>query len=1028
MHAALVEQLPDPVLHITGDGTVLAANAACERVLGYAPGELVGTNIVRLIPADRLEEAAGMREQTSAGEEAPNRFTQRLRRDGSLIDVRELVMTIRDEKGAVVAFSVVMRDATEWLRTRDELVRNERMFRARFDDVHLPQLVVGFDSVIKDVNDAFCRLLGFSRTRLIGTSVHDLRHPSEPASTGNPVSRRFGKRANSTWERVLAKADGTAVPVLFQGARVPDADGGEVLAVFVQDLSELKAARETLLRREALHAAMERHASEWGLLIQTAQHRAFVSYASSAVHTSLGYGADELTTRAVDELIHPDDLDRAESTFRTVLHQEDGEDWITVRVRHANGSWRWVEFCVSNCTRQAHIGAMLVIGRDVTDRVEADLALRSSEARFRAMVQTAQEGLAVISGETGRTVFANEKLTEILSRSLEEIYSMTILELLDDKDSSFLLDRLERRARIGTETYELSYLHPDGAPRVLRITSSPLDDGNGTIGSLAMVSDVTAERAVEEQLRQQALYDDLTGIANKTLLRDRLEHSLARSKRAGGRPVAVLFADLDQFKLINDSFGHAAGDELLRQVADRLQGVVRNDDTVARFGGDEFVIIAEDTHEQAAREMADRVLAAFAEPFVVDCRRAYVTASIGVVSAPTGTVDDLLRFADAAMYDAKRRGRSRVQVFDPTIVENATANLHLSSDLREAIENDELELHYQPVVDLRSGRITGVEALARWTHPARGNVPPREFVAIAETMGLAPRLDEWVLRRACSDIPELRAALGADLRVSVNISARHLSDSDLPQRVISALASAGVGGGTLMLEITETALMGDPDNARTMIEELRAHGVRIAIDDFGTGYSSLSYLSRLPVDSLKIDRTFIEHITQQQDAMSIAASVVDLARGLRLNTVAEGVETEEQARLLHRLGCPEAQGWLWSRALPLPELIATVRSLAGGVFRRAIDKPHRTPRPDKRGVVTADHGLHEIVRLHREGASPASIAAALNAEGYRTPEDQQWHRATVARVINDTAYPEFFGPASGRSSQASDAVRRLADR
>jgi hypothetical protein len=264
--------------------------------------------------------------------------------------------------------------------------------------------------------------------------------------------------------------------------------------------------------------------------------------------------------------------------------------------------------------------------------------------------------------------------------------------------------------------------------------------------------------------------------------------------------------------------------------------------------------------------------------------------------------------------------------------------------------------------------------------------------------------------------------------VSVNISARHLGDSGLPQRVIGALASAGVGGGTLMLEITETALMGDPDNARTMIEELRAHGVRIAIDDFGTGYSSLSYLSRLPVDTLKIDRTFIEHITQQQDAMSIAASVVDLARGLRLNTVAEGVETEEQARLLHRLGCPEAQGWLWSRALPLPELVATVRSLAGGVFRRAIDKPHRTPRPDKRGVVTADHGLHEIVRLHREGASPASIAAALNAEGYRTPEDQQWHRATVARVINDTAYPEFFGQASGRGAQASDTVRRLADR
>ncbi|HET6818802.1 MAG TPA: EAL domain-containing protein [Mycobacteriales bacterium] len=928
----------------------------------------------------------------------------------------------RDPAMAPVASPVGDVSVTDLAR----LVRNERMYRARFDAVQLPQLVVAFDGVISEVNAAFCRLLGRSRSSLIGSNVHELRHVSEPPSFGNPITRRFSKRDSSTWERVLATSDGSAVPVLFHATRVPDVDGEDVLAVFVQDLSELKAARETLLRREALHAAMERHASEWGLLIHASERRAYVSYASSAVHTALGYDADEIIARGVDELIHPDDLKRAESTFAKVLAEAGSEDWITTRVRHADGSWRWVEFCVSNCTKQKHIGAVLVIGRDVTDRVEADLALRASEARFRAMVQTAQEGLAVISRESGRTTFANDKLTEILGRSLDEIYSMTILELLDEKDTSFLLDRLKRRSRIGTETYELSYVHPDGEPRVLRITSSPLDDGNGTVSSLAMVSDVTTERAAEEQLRRQALYDELTGIPNKSLLRDRLEHALHRAERSRSGPVTVLFADLDQFKLVNDSLGHAAGDELLSQVAERLQDVVRTGDTVGRFGGDEFVIVAEDTDDAAASEMAERLLSAFAQPFVLDSRRAYVSASIGVVSASTGSADDLLRFADAAMYDAKRRGRSRVQVFDPTIVESSTSSLQLSNDLRDALENDELELHYQPVVDLTTGQINGVEALARWSHPTRGQVPPTEFVAVAETMGLAHRLDEWVLRRACADIPQLRDAIGPDLRMSVNISARHLSDSELPKRVISALANAGVGGATLMLEITETALMGDPDHARAMIEELRAHGVRIAIDDFGTGYSSLSYLSRLPVDTLKLDRTFVENVTTQQDAMAIARSVVDLARGLRLNAVAEGVETEEQARLLHRLGCPEAQGWLWSRALPLGELIATVRSLPGGLFRRAIERPHRTPRPDRRRVVTAEHGLHEIVRLHREGASPATIAAALNHEGYRTPEDQKWHRATVARIVNNSAYPELIAPPQRR--QASDAVRRLAER
>ena len=446
----------------------------------------------------------------------------------------------------------------------------------------------------------------------------------------------------------------------------------------------------------------------------------------------------------------------------------------------------------------------------------------------------------------------------------------------------------------------------------------------------------------EERIQRMAFYDELTGLPNRAFLKRHLPYVIEQARRRE-RAGAVLSLDLDGFKRVNDTLGHAAGDRLLREVGDRLERCLRGgdcvtrgeqetSDAIARFGGDEFVVVLSDLESmEDAAQISHRIIEILAEPVTLGGQDFHVNCSIGIAPFPAGDDDPevLLGNADAAMYDAKRNGGSRFQFYCSDMSRRTREALELENRLRRALEREEFELHYQPKVESRTGRVVGVEALLRWRSPERGLVPPMEFIPLAEKTGLIIPIGAWVLRRACRELKSWEEQGLSRISMAVNISTRQFRDRDVSQLVRAALAETGIVPGTLELEITEGSLMEDTRYAANVLNELRQIGVRVAIDDFGTGYSSLGYLRVLPVDMLKVDRSFVRDVTENQDSAAIAAAILAMSHSLRLEAVAEGVETREQLEFLVRHGCPLVQGFLYSRPLPAAEFVAWLRAREG---------------------------------------------------------------------------------------------------
>jgi diguanylate cyclase (GGDEF)-like protein/PAS domain S-box-containing protein len=554
--------------------------------------------------------------------------------------------------------------------------------------------------------------------------------------------------------------------------------------------------------------------------------------------------------------------------------------------------------------------------RLVANRAQSDIA--KAKALYENALSNAPIGVALVHKD-GSCFFANEALLLFVGLDHDVVVGKKLRELItaDDRFAfSEMWSTLESRG-LEKSSGELRFDHSDGRHRWGSISAQAVYDDDVFQYFVVQVEDTTERRSIAERLEYQAIHDPLTGLPNRLLFVDRLEVALQRSKRTG-LGVTVLFLDLDRFKIVNDSLGHAAGDQLLEAVAERIKASVRPNDTIARFGGDEFVILCEDiSDERQTEEIAERLLENIKRPITLPEDEVYVTASIGIARSLAGeeTPETILRDADTAMYRAKDAGRNRSEVFDERTHARAVANLETGNGMFRALENNEFRVRYQPVISLASGRLSGFEALVYWQHPERGHIGPDEFISLAEETGIIVPLGIQVFKNACEQLKRWHDFGGTakHLTMSVNLSPRQIAEPTLVDEIEKAIKETGVNPTRLWFEITETTLMVDAKSTILMLEQLRNLGVHFEVDDFGTGFSSLSYLKKFPVDALKIDQGFIDGLGHDPEDSAIVTAVVSLAHALGLQAIAEGVETPLQMAELKTLGCEYAQGYLYAK-------------------------------------------------------------------------------------------------------------------
>lgn len=570
--------------------------------------------------------------------------------------------------------------------------------------------------------------------------------------------------------------------------------------------------------------------------------------------------------------------------------------------------------------------------------------LAESEKLHRYIVNSSPDIIYMLDPE-GHFTFLNERVEVLLGYRTEDLLGKHYSAILHEEDVEQAQYRFNER-RTGeraSRNVELRLKCRDGisAPRLFESSELPIEmsamgvyartesGGRGEfLGTYGVARDITDRKKAEEIISYQANHDLLTGLPNRTLLKDRLSLAISHSRR-NSQSLAVLFLDLDRFKLINDTLGHVAGDELLQSVSSRLKDCLREGDTLARVGGDEFMLLLPEvrTDDDAAR-VAEKVIQVLKQPFVIDGHDVFVSVSIGVSIYPRDgkTMDTLIKNADIAMYHIKERGKDGVQFFSHHMNATLSRYLSLESGMRKALELGQFRVYYQPQVDVSTGQVVGLEALIRWQHPTRGLLPPMEFVPLAEENGLIIPIGEWLLRTACEEIARWRKAGLPPVRIAVNLSALQVEQPQFVERVIAVLDENDLPGSLLELEITENVIMKDMDIVVQKLRHLSSRGIRIAIDDFGTGYSSLSYLRKLPIHTLKIDRSFVHDIRYEAGDGSIVTAIVAMAKGLRLKLIAEGVEHAVQLEYLRELGCHEMQGYLFSRPLEAGQALRLVAS------------------------------------------------------------------------------------------------------
>ena len=797
-------------------------------------------------------------------------------------------------------------------------------YRAIFESAHVGLNATDQRGRYVAANSRFLALVGYCEEELLGKHFTEITHPDD-AERDCDLYRNVasGEIPGYEIDKRYVRKDGTEIWVRLT-VGTEEHDGQKLRIASVLDITDERRAVAALRDSEArLRSIFDR--APIGMAIADMDGR-FVQ-TNRALQVMLGYREDELCGMHWTEIAHPEDVAREDELDELLISGQIEQYELDSRHIRKDGTTIWTRSTVSEVWNdQGEPIFAIAMLEDITERKRAEEELRASEARFHGAFRHANVGMALV-GLDGRYLQVNQAFCNMLGYTPEQLSAMTYLDITHPDDLELSREAFERDTPVDSlEQLQKRYIHADGHTVWIELNSSLVRDADGHIlYHISHFLDVTERKQSEEALAHQALHDALTDLPNRVLLRDRLEQAILAAQRESS-PLALMFLDLDRFKDVNDTFGHHVGDALLQELARRLRDAIRASDTVARLGGDEFAVLLPATDTLGAELVAQKIQEALADPCIAEDHVFDVGASIGISLYPDHGTDasSLMRHADVAMYAAKR---SDVPMTVYCSDHDATdpERLELVRQLRSAIEQGRISLHYQPQIHLQHGCADHAEALARWNHPQRGAIPPATFIPLAEEHGLMKPLTLWVLRAALHQAADWRDR-GLDMRVAVNLSARILHDPTIVPTVSRLLTSTGAKPESLLLEITESAIIVDPERALATLDGLHRMGVQIAIDDFGTGYSSFAHLQRLPIDEIKVDRSFVRDMVANPDDHFIVRSIVELAHNLGIRVVAEGVEDDATLAALERLGCDLAQGYRFTPPLPADRLERWLRN------------------------------------------------------------------------------------------------------
>ena len=916
-------RLPIPAVLIWGNEGILFHNDACIFFAETLHLNLLGCSVMECWPDNELFK----------------KTVRRVQREGIALSCPDQEVTlyhngiptptwlkinyapIPDAQGKTAGVLALFVDTTERMQAEQALRESEQRLSAIFARAQVGLSVIATDGRFLRVNDQVCKMFGRSRETMLTLGVQDVTHPDDLDNTLKGLQHLLATGETVSIDKRYIRTDGAVVYANSIITRLENGNGTySVLAVTV-DLTERKRAQDAVIESEARFRAL---AETSPALIWQIDPAGAAVYLNPRYSELVGMPTEELLGFGWQALIHPDDMIMCLQVLEEAL-KERKPAHRRMRLRCADGQFHWMEghaapWFMADGTYAGHVGITV----DVDDAVRAQEALQVSNERLKLAIEGSGDGVWDWDTQTNEIIYS-DKTRDMLGlaegQTLQKYEDWEIRVYPADLPAVREAIRDCLRGKTPSLNIEYRVRYPDGDWRWLQARAIVVRRDGQPVRMAGTLTDVSEKRRSEEIVWHHANFDALTNLPNRRLFRDRLDHEVRKAHRTG-QPLALLFIDLDRFKEANDLLGHDIGDQLLVEAARRIRGCVRQSDTVARLGGDEFTAILTELDDLAHIEpIAQKINTALAAPFRVGGDVVYLSASIGITLYPNDATrpEHLIRNADQAMYVAKNCGRNQFSYFTPSMQREAHSRLRLIADLRKALANDQLKVHYQPVVDLFTGRIVKAEALLRWEHPRLGMLESLRFISFAEEAGLITEIGDWVFMEAAKRAQQWSALLGAPFQVSVNKSPVQFLSRTTQVSWPDYLRKLGLNGNNVSVEITEGVLLNASPVVVDKLLQYRDAGIQVAIDDFGTGYSSMAYLKKFDIDYLKIDQSFIHDMTTNDTDRAIVRSVTAMAHELGMQVIAEGIETAEQRALLMDANCDFGQGFLFSKAVPAEE-------------------------------------------------------------------------------------------------------------